>query len=50
MVELLSKDFEDEWRYAEIKNPVAPTWLISFDHIQILNSLASDYLSFMSTG
>ena len=30
MVELLSQDFEDEWRYAEITNPVAATWLISF--------------------
>jgi hypothetical protein len=47
-VELLSKDFEDEWRYAEIKNPVAATWLISFHQIQRLNPLASDYLSFMS--
>ncbi|KAL2372373.1 hypothetical protein RJZ57_003194 [Blastomyces gilchristii] len=25
MVELLSQDFEDDWRYAEIKNPVAAT-------------------------
>ena len=48
MVELLSQDFEDEWRYAEIKNPVAATWLISFHQIQRLNPLASDYLSFMS--
>ncbi|KAN0070946.1 purine and uridine phosphorylase [Elaphomyces granulatus] len=37
MVELLSQDFEDEWRYSESKNPVAR-----------LNSLAADYLSFMS--
>jgi hypothetical protein len=36
MVKLLSKDFEDEWRYAEIKNPVAATWLISFHQIQKL--------------
>ena len=48
MVELLSQDFEDEWRYAESKNPVAVTWLISFHQIQTLNSLAADYLSFMS--
>ncbi|KAN0087024.1 hypothetical protein V8E54_000712 [Elaphomyces granulatus] len=48
MVELLSQDFEDEWRYAESKNPVAVTWLISFYQIQRLNSLAADYLSFMS--
>src|SRR5467141_4062939 len=48
MVELLSQDFEDEWRYAESKNPVAVTWLISFHQIQKLNCLAADYLSFMS--
>ncbi|KAN0066948.1 hypothetical protein V8E54_014872 [Elaphomyces granulatus] len=48
MVELLSQDFEDEWRYAESKNPVAVTWLISFYQIQKLNPLAADYLSFMS--
>ncbi|KAN0087056.1 hypothetical protein V8E54_000744 [Elaphomyces granulatus] len=48
IVELLCQDFEDEWRYAESKNPVAVTWLISFHQIQRLNSLAADYLSFMS--
>jgi Tetratricopeptide repeat len=47
-VELLSQDFEDEWRYAESKNPVAVTWLISFHQIQRSNPLAADYLSFMS--
>ncbi|KAN0069937.1 hypothetical protein V8E54_012243 [Elaphomyces granulatus] len=48
MIELLSQDFEDEWRYAESKNAVAVTWLISFHQIQRLNCLAADYLSFMS--
>ncbi|KAN0087037.1 hypothetical protein V8E54_000725 [Elaphomyces granulatus] len=48
IVELLSRDFEDEWRYAESKNPVAVTWLISFHQIKRLNSLAADYLLFMS--
>ena len=48
MVELLSQDFEDEWRYAGINNSVAVTWLISFNQIQRLNPLASDYLLFMS--
>ena len=45
MVELLSQDFEDEWRYAESKNPVAVTWLISFYEIQRSNPLAAEYLS-----
>ncbi|PGH04950.1 hypothetical protein GX51_03249 [Blastomyces parvus] len=48
MVELLSQDFEDGYRYAETKNPVAATWLVSFQHIQGLNPLATDYLSLMS--
>jgi tetratricopeptide (TPR) repeat protein len=48
LVELLSQDFEDEWRYTEIQNPVAATWLISFQQIQRLNIVAADYLSFMS--
>ena len=48
VVELLSEDFEDEWRYAESTNPVAVTWLISFHQIQRSNPLAADYLSFIS--
>ncbi|KAN0070150.1 hypothetical protein V8E54_011731 [Elaphomyces granulatus] len=48
MVELLSQNFEDEWRYAGINNSVAVTWLISFHQIQKLNPLATDYLLFMS--
>ena len=45
MVKLLSQDFEDEWRYAESRNAVAVTWLISFHQIQRLNPLAADYVS-----
>ena len=48
VVELLSEDFEDDGRYRGAKNPVATTWLISFQHIQQLDPLAADYLSFMS--
>src|SRR4029077_14193463 len=33
-IELLSKDFENEWRYGEITNPVAMTWLASFEQIR----------------
>jgi Flp pilus assembly protein TadD, contains TPR repeats len=46
--ELLSEEFEDDRRYAEIQNPVLTTWLISFQQIQNLNKLAADYLSFMA--
>ncbi|KAL2834587.1 hypothetical protein BJY01DRAFT_259536 [Aspergillus pseudoustus] len=48
MIELLSKDFEDEWRYAEVKNPIIATWLVSFRQIQAHHPLAANYLSFMS--
>jgi hypothetical protein len=47
-IELLSKDFEDEWRYAEVANPVALTWLISFDQLRRRDSSAAEYLSFMA--
>jgi hypothetical protein len=32
-IELLSKEFKDDGRYAEIQNPVAMTWLVSFTQI-----------------
>ncbi|RDW57821.1 hypothetical protein BP5796_12622 [Coleophoma crateriformis] len=49
-IKLLSKDFEDQYRYKEkeMKNPVATTWLISLEHITRDNALAKDYLSFMA--
>ncbi|KAI9764071.1 MAG: hypothetical protein M1840_008875 [Geoglossum simile] len=48
VIELLSEDFEDEGRYQDVKNPIATTWLISFEHIRRLDPLAVEYLSFMS--
>lgn len=48
IVELLSEDFEDEGRYTETQNPVATTWLVSFNQIKRLDSLAAEYLSFMA--
>lgn len=47
MIDLLSRDFEDQHRYRDIKNPVATTWLISFRHIVDHDSLAADYLKFV---
>jgi hypothetical protein len=46
VVELLSEHFEDDGRYIEAKNPVASTWLISFQQIQLHDPLAADYLAF----
>ncbi|KZF26958.1 FabD/lysophospholipase-like protein [Xylona heveae TC161] len=48
ILEVLSEDFEDEGRYSETKNPVAVTWLISFEQIRKRDPLAAEYLSFMS--
>jgi nucleoside phosphorylase/tetratricopeptide (TPR) repeat protein len=48
VIELLSEDFGDDGRYQDIQNPVATTWLISFQQVQQLNPLAADYLSFMA--
>lgn len=47
-IDLLSEDFEDTGRYKSIRNPVATTWLTSFEQIQRQNPLAADYLCFMA--
>jgi tetratricopeptide (TPR) repeat protein len=47
VIDLLSEDFEDDGRYRDMKNPVATTWLISFERIKRLDPLAAEYLSFM---
>lgn len=48
VVDLLSEEFEDDGRYHDIKNPVALTWLISFEQIRNHDPLAAEFLSFMS--
>ncbi|KAF4632131.1 hypothetical protein G7Y89_g5991 [Cudoniella acicularis] len=48
LIELLSKDFEDQGRYRNIKNPITSTWLISFRQIQEYDLLAAEYLYIMS--
>jgi tetratricopeptide (TPR) repeat protein len=48
VVDLLSEDFEDDWRYHNMKNPVATTWLASFEQIQCHSPLAAEYLSLMA--
>ena len=47
VIDLFSEDFEDEGHYREKKNPIANTWLISFEQIRLLDPLAAEYLSFM---
>jgi hypothetical protein len=45
---LLSENFEDQGRYERNTNLVALTWLISFRKIQQIETLAAEYLFFMS--
>ena len=48
VVNLLSKDFEANCNYDNVKGPVATTWLISFEQIRCRDPLAADYLSFIA--
>ena len=41
IIDLLSEDFEDNGRYHNVKNPVATTWLISFEQIRRRDPLAA---------
>jgi hypothetical protein len=47
-IELLSEDFDDDYRDEEIRNPIATTWSVSFDYIQNRDPLAAEILSVMS--
>ncbi|OAL53460.1 TPR-like protein [Pyrenochaeta sp. DS3sAY3a] len=47
LVELLSEDYQDRYRYDNSQNAVAKTWLISFRDIQKYDPVAADYLKFM---
>ncbi|KAF3059497.1 Kinesin light chain [Daldinia childiae] len=44
LIKLLSKDFEERGRYKDTSNPIATTWLISFEHISRDAPLAAEYL------
>ncbi|KAF2466110.1 uncharacterized protein BDR25DRAFT_269263 [Lindgomyces ingoldianus] len=48
VIDILCEEFEDEGRYRDITNPIATTWLISFEQIRTRDPLAAEYLSFMS--
>ncbi|KAL4892520.1 hypothetical protein BDV59DRAFT_43185 [Aspergillus ambiguus] len=47
VITLLSADFGDDWRYRDMQNPVATTWLVSFQQIRRSNPVAAEYLSIM---
>lgn len=48
IIDLLTEEFEDDARYPDMRNPVATTWLISFQQIQQRDALAADYMSFLA--
>ena len=48
LVGLLSEDFQDDGRYHDIQNPVALTWLISFEQIRHRDPLTAEFLSFIA--
>ncbi|KAI1733990.1 hypothetical protein F4680DRAFT_439697 [Xylaria scruposa] len=51
MMDLLSLNFEDRFRYrqhAKYQNPIATTWLVSFERISQRNPQAISYLKFIS--
>ena len=47
-IELLSQDFEDDTRDPELKNPIASTWVVTFDYMKAHQPLAADTLCMMS--
>jgi tetratricopeptide (TPR) repeat protein len=49
VIDLLSEGFEDDWRTHHNTNPVATTWLISFEQIQRTQPFAADILCFMAS-
>ncbi|KAI4599602.1 hypothetical protein KJ359_001699 [Pestalotiopsis sp. 9143b] len=46
-MKLLSTGFEDLGRYSRETNPIATTWLISFQHLKRTYPLAVEYLKFI---
>ena len=47
-IELLSEDFEDDTRDSELKNPIASTWIVTFEYMKAHQPLAADTLCMMS--
>ena len=47
-IHLLSENFEDDIRDPESKNPVAATWVVTFEYMKKYNSVAADTLCLMS--
>ncbi|KAI1379971.1 acyl transferase/acyl hydrolase/lysophospholipase [Hypoxylon crocopeplum] len=48
MTALMSKEFQDNFRYSNSQNAVATTWLVSFEQIRKFDPLAAQLLGFIS--
>ncbi len=48
LINLLSQHFENDSKHQDVKNPIAITWLISFEQIQIHDPLAAEFLLFIA--
>ncbi|KAL8670313.1 MAG: hypothetical protein Q9168_005144, partial [Polycauliona sp. 1 TL-2023] len=47
-IDLLSQNFEDDTRDAELKNPIASTWVVTFEYMRQHQPLAANTLCLMS--
>ncbi|EXJ69997.1 uncharacterized protein A1O5_07070 [Cladophialophora psammophila CBS 110553] len=46
VIQLLKEDFGGQMRYPDAKNPIASTWLLSFERIRRRSPLAASFLSY----
>ncbi|KAL8812376.1 MAG: hypothetical protein Q9223_007308, partial [Gallowayella weberi] len=46
--DLQNQDFEDDTRDSQLKNPIAATWIVTFEHLKDHRPLAADALCLMS--
>ena len=47
-IALLGKDFEDDTRHSDIKNPIAATWTVTFEYLKVNRPLAAGILCLVS--
>ena len=47
-IQLLSEDFEDHTRDSDLRNPIAATWVVTFEYLRGYQPLAADTLCMMS--
>ncbi|CAG8973142.1 hypothetical protein HYALB_00008673 [Hymenoscyphus albidus] len=48
LINLLSSPFKAQRRYSDVQDPIATTWIISFEQIKRQDRLAANYLKFIA--